>query len=372
MLKKTTTVRVRAEIGGQGSERSPSPRPSPARERERLRPRGGNAGAPGWRGTMWGNGGGSRQRVEVWNDDDGSVLAGRVGVDTAVGHRGILTLDLDLNHNLVLSGPVRSGQGNPSQLGWSFVLQDAGGEMLARRNCPENGAGAGGGRESGVKAVPQARDRSPCPGGIRGGLEHDEHPWGLRRWVDTADGGWVGLRRMLEWGCEFIWQGAGSEWVMAMGCPEFAQVGDGGGRGVKAPEGWRSPCPGGIRGGLEHDEHPWGLRRWVDTADGGWVGLRRMLEWGCEFIWQGAGSEWVMAMGCPEFAQVGDGGGRGVKAPEGWRSPRPGGIRGGLEHDEHPWGLRRGVDTADGGLVGIRRRLEWVASSFGKVLGANG
>ena len=69
--------------------------------------------------------------------------------DTVIGQRGILALALDLNHNLVLSDPARTGKGNPSQLGWSFIPQDVGGEMVMRRNCPEIGGGArGGGRGS--------------------------------------------------------------------------------------------------------------------------------------------------------------------------------------------------------------------------------
>ena len=189
MLKKMTTVRVREEIGGQGSERWPSPRPSPARERERLRPRGGRAGAPGWRGTVWANGsGGERQRatlvetpgstrstgsgsdfvsqgvggelvmarscpefqrgkaegsrlcVKVRNSDDPIVLAGGVGDNTVVGHRGNLTpdLDLDLNHDLVLSVLARTKE-NPSKSGWSFVRQNTGDEWVMREDCPEIG-----------------------------------------------------------------------------------------------------------------------------------------------------------------------------------------------------------------------------------------
>ena len=64
-------------------------------------------------------------------------LPTHTGAYTVAGHRGNLTLDLTLNHNLVLSAPARTGQGNPSQLGWSFVLQDAGDEWIMRLDCPE-------------------------------------------------------------------------------------------------------------------------------------------------------------------------------------------------------------------------------------------
>ena len=78
----------------------------------------------------------------------------------------------------------------------------------------------------------------------------------------------------------FILQDAGGEWVMPQDCPKFARGGGGRGGGVKAPEGWRSPHPGGqgsapvlrsstAEGGL----HP--LRRGVNTADGGWVGMEK-------------------------------------------------------------------------------------------------
>ena len=47
--------------------------------------------------------------------------------------------------------------------GCGFVLYDADGEWLMRHECPEIARGDGGG-VGGVKAVPQARDRSPSPG----------------------------------------------------------------------------------------------------------------------------------------------------------------------------------------------------------------
>ena len=92
--------------------------------------------------------------------------------------------------------------------------------MLIPQECPEIGAGAGGGGR-GVKALPMHRERSPCPGGIRGGLDHHEHSWGLRRGVSTADGGLVGMRRMPESGYGFVWQDAGGERVRLHQCPEF-------------------------------------------------------------------------------------------------------------------------------------------------------
>ena len=71
--------------------------------------------------------------------------------DTEVGHRGILTLDLDpssvaeplrrvdLNHDLdlVRSGPARTGQRNPYESGSDFVPQATSDEWVTPRDCPE-------------------------------------------------------------------------------------------------------------------------------------------------------------------------------------------------------------------------------------------
>ena len=67
------------------------------------------------------------------------------------------------------------------------------------QECPEFGRG-GDGREGGVKAVPQARDRSPSPGGTLELLLADEHTWGLRRGVNEADDGLVGMHEIPESG----------------------------------------------------------------------------------------------------------------------------------------------------------------------------
>ena len=58
--------------------------------------------------------------------------------------------------------------------------------------------------------------------------------------------------------------------------------------------------------------------------------------------------EWVMRRNCPEIGPRGGGRTGGVKAPEGWRSPRPGGLWTRLGQDECRWGFRR-VSEADGG-----------------------
>ena len=153
---------------------------------------------------------------------------------------------------------------------------------------------------------------------------------------------------MPKSGWSFISQTTGGELVMPPYCPEFG--GGAGTRrgGVKAPEGWRSPRPGGLRGGLEHDDHPWGLHRRVSEADRGG-----------DFVLQNIGGEMLTRRDCPEIGVGTEGGGRGVKAVEGNRTPSPGGITESLGEAEHSWGLRRGVDTAVGGLVGVRRMPEY-------------
>jgi hypothetical protein len=75
-------------------------------------------------------------------------------------------------------------------------------------------------------------------------------------------------------------------------------------RGVKAPEDWRSPKPGGPLGGLFPREASW-------TAV---VLYRFSTELAEAPSRDSRGVRWSHA----------------VKAPEDWRSPRPGGLRGGI------------------------------------------
>ena len=84
-------------------------------------------------------------------------------------------------------------------------------------------------------------------------------------------------------------------------CPEIGRGVDDGGRGVKAPEDWRSPRPGGLRGGIEYNEHPWGLRRRVSEADRAVVRMRRMPESEGDFSWQDAGDELLTPQDYPGF-----------------------------------------------------------------------
>ena len=85
-------------------------------------------------------------------------------------------------------GNPRIGRHSTPESWGDFSSQDADGERLRRQICPVIGTGVGG-RGSGVKAIPQARDRSPSPGGITSRLGADGGSWGLRRKMSQADGG---------------------------------------------------------------------------------------------------------------------------------------------------------------------------------------
>ena len=90
--------------------------------------------------------------------------------------------------------PRRERAGFPES-GCGFVLYDVDGEWLMPLDCPEFSRG-GGGRKGGVKALPMHRERSPRPGGLRGGHEHDEEPWGLRRGAIKAGGRWRAYEKL--------------------------------------------------------------------------------------------------------------------------------------------------------------------------------
>ena len=107
---------------------------------------------------------------------------GGTGEGTVVGHRGSLTRDLDLNHNLDLFGPARTFKGNPSEWGCGFITQDTDGELLMLFNCPEFT------NKGGPKRM--AAPRSPAPSGTPPGtqLKTPEYPeWGLESHAETTD-----------------------------------------------------------------------------------------------------------------------------------------------------------------------------------------
>ena len=110
------------------------------------------------------------------------------------------------------------------------------------------------------------------------------------------------MREIPESGWGFESQDVGGELVMRRKCPEFGRDGDGRKGGVKAVEGYRSPCPGGITQRLELYERSWGLRRKVSEADGGLMGMYEIPELGWSFESQDVGGELVMRRKCPEFS----------------------------------------------------------------------
>ena len=98
--------------------------------------------------------------------------------DTEVGQRGILTLDLDHDHDLVRSGPARTGQRNPYESGSDFVPQATSDEWVTPRDCPGFwhwklgfGSGQWRWRRSATRDVGVSRKRARCcrPSGVGGG-----------------------------------------------------------------------------------------------------------------------------------------------------------------------------------------------------------
>ena len=174
------------------------------------------------------------------------------------------------------------------------------------RDCPEIGAGAGGGGR-GVKAV--EGNRSPSPGGITARL--DEHERALRRWVCPLDGGLAGMRKISKSGCDFLWQEVGDKWLMPQDCPE---IGGGGGEvGIAAGTGDEgrdvSFVPDGTGVLAVRSTHRW--KRWAiigrpqgTSAAGTISGVAEMAKnsetWG-GFVLHEIGGQSVRARQCPEF-----------------------------------------------------------------------
>ena len=217
---------------------------------------------------------------------------------------------------------LRRGSSEGPKSGWSFVREDIGGELLMLRDCPDfqwgkaeeasefrevlGMATSGGCALIGLKTVPGGLPRAPlagslCPGltsgcafGARNGSVSKRGSMGKTRWIiapgrrgqvmaDCRDDRrapnpevkLARIREMRESWWSFISEVVGGELVMALNCPELREGGDSRGGGVKAAPVHRdrSPRPGGLHGGLEHDEHPWELSRRVNEADrGGWKG----------------------------------------------------------------------------------------------------
>ena len=243
------------------------------------------------------------------------------------------------------------------------------------QDCPEFARG-GGGRGGGVKAIPMHRERSPRPGGIRGGIKHDEHLWGLRRGVDTADGGLVGMRRRSKWGGGFVWQDAGGKSVSARDCPEF-QWGKAEGSRLNAKVRNNGDCIAfvfiarswedsevGHRGILTLDLDP---NQDLDQSGRARTLKENLSESGGGFILEEIGGEWVMREDCPEFpwgkaeAKAGLGlwrGGALVNGPTG-RGARGIGAPGRM--GRCPRGDRHGCG---GGRVGVGKRDQAMSERY--------
>jgi hypothetical protein len=101
--------------------------------------------------------------------------------------------------------------------------------------------------------------------------------------------------------CDFILQDADVELLMRQECPEIEGGGGGPEVGVKAVEDYRSPRPGGITERREEGEHHWALRRGLNQADGGLIGMLEMPESRCSFILYDADGELLMRRECPEI-----------------------------------------------------------------------
>ena len=163
----------------------------------------------------------------------------------------------------------------------------------------------------------------------------------------------------------FVSQSAGDESVGAQDCPEMLR------RWVVLGPDWRgresaAVDAGGAPPGLRDSwgRWTWACARQTRSSPGfHMAGLQPggkvpsviapsppamgMVIWGgsvsrCKLVLHDAGDEWLMARDCPEIGGVGGDRGGGVKAVEGYRSPRPGGLMVGLEKNGHPYGLCRG------------------------------
>ena len=179
--------------------------------------------------------------AKVRNHEDCIVLAGGVKEDTAVGHRGILTLDLD-------PSSVVPHAGRRVDLTHDLVFYERP-ETATKRYPVMN-------RRPAVKA-PEGW-RTPRPGGTRSSLGRNEYHWGVRHGGSAAYSGLARTRRMPGSGCEFSLQDVGGEWLWRRDCPEFLKQADPAGE----PLSWRQ---GSV------------LRRWRDFRGNTRLGTWRTL-----------------------------------------------------------------------------------------------
>ena len=217
-------------------------------------------------------------------------LPARSGEDTAVGQKGILTLDLDLNHNLVSFSPARGTpprtlKGYSFESGWSFIPQEVGGEWVITLDCPEIGGDGGQGVELIGVLITKVH-----PGfmlGVGGTLAHtpalsrsgEGEFSATRRQGGRARLAWrlaAEIRERPESGGGFVLHGASGELAMRQKCPEIGR-GDGRsrGRGQSGPDAsgpqsnpWRNGGPAEIFSRHRRSclTEPPGHREWVELA----------------------------------------------------------------------------------------------------------
>ena len=101
----------------------------------------------------------------------------------------------------------------------------------------------------------------------------------------------------------FSSQDIGGDMVTRRDCPEYARGGGTRRGGVKAPEGWRSPRPGGITACLQDSGRLWRQRRGLSEENGEFVGMRKRPESGGGFSSQDIGGKLIMPRECPEIGK---------------------------------------------------------------------
>ena len=264
----------------------------------------------------------------------------------------------------------RLGAGGTSALTPTLSRSGEGEPSTASVRCGNLGLSCGGHGERGLggAAARTLEDKGDVRGQLRVCGNEDRNPHGM-----MAGGFNFGGATRVEKpgsGCDFVLEDVGRELVMRRECPEFGA--DGGGRkgGVKAVEGYRSPCPGGLGSTLglrsgyvteggphsprqRRDWHFEGFRRGSAEGEDESASIWRTLKSPCGFVFQSTDGECVTSRNCPEI-----GGGGGVKAVpmQRDRSPSPGGRGSTL-------GLRGGSDT-EGGPHPPRHRRDWHLEGF--------
>ena len=169
--------------------------------------------------------------------------------------------------------------------------------MLTPQEGLEIGRDADEGGRGGVKR-PAGAGRSPRPGGLRGGIDHNEHPWGLRWRVSEADRAAVRIRRSPVSRGSFILQEVGDELLMPRACPENTNE-----NGPACVAALRSPAPRGTPPRTQTACGGEAVRQRAEIR-GQRAGQKESPR---DFVSQSAGNEWLMRHICPEIGGGGEG-----------------------------------------------------------------